>query len=661
MSVLTVPAAALILLLGEAQEGAVPNSKQGLIGEYFEGTAFEKPLLQKLNANLSIAPTTGPLWVGGPAANFSVRWSGYLHIAKAGRYRFEVQADDAMKIWIDESQVVEARGGGKFELELAEGLHSFLSEFVQGPFGYAATLWWTEPGGAERVVVPAERFCVPWLPVPEKDLQAKAEKELKEVLKDDAVRKDPVARRVLASKLLKMAGGVKDAPVQRYVLLRESRDHSLATGDLPSALAAVNMMSFHFQVDPSAEKRTVLEKAKKTATTPDAINAVASGFVSVAEEALDREEHAQASGALEQAEALLRGGKDATQAGRIRERINEVGMLKREYESIRGSLEKLKAAAADPDANLEVAKYYCFAKQDWARGIPYLGKARGTKLDKVGELEVAPPAAAKELGELAQAWVDVANSLKGNEKRAAQDRAAHWYRTAIRKANELERALLEGGLAKLWGPSVFPQQGLAFWVEPGKGPKPWTDLTGKNDPAVNQKAIAGGNPSPPKMELTELWYPPSKQVKAVTGAGTVAVWARPAAFTGLQSLVERGPGFNQDFNLHLHRDGRVWFGPKTLPDGSGVASDPVVKESAWYFMAATWNDRQISVYVDGLRHATAPLKGSLSMSQDAMRIGKSTFDDAYFRGELGLVTLHNRVLSDPEIWGLYDLYRKKLK
>ena len=50
----------------------------------------------------------------------------------------------------------------------------------------------------------------------------------------------------------------------------------------------------------------------------------------------------------------------------------EIGQLRQEYERIKPAADKLKKDPTDPDANLDVGKYLCFAKGNWEKGLPLL-------------------------------------------------------------------------------------------------------------------------------------------------------------------------------------------------------------------------------------------------------------------------------------------------
>ncbi|MBC7242608.1 MAG: glycosyl hydrolase, partial [Anaerolineae bacterium] len=52
----------------------------------------------------------GSPFPGVPAERFSVCWTGSVRFAQAGDYLLEVQADDAVRVWLDDVLIADAWG-----------------------------------------------------------------------------------------------------------------------------------------------------------------------------------------------------------------------------------------------------------------------------------------------------------------------------------------------------------------------------------------------------------------------------------------------------------------------------------------------------------------------------------------------------------------------
>ena len=70
--------------------------------------------------------------------------------------------------------------------------------------------------------------------------------------------------------------------------------------------------------------------------------------------------------------------------------------LQKEFEAVKKDLQTLKEKPDDPDANLAVGKFYCFQKQDYDKGDPYLAKSGNLALATAATKDVDDPKDVKE-------------------------------------------------------------------------------------------------------------------------------------------------------------------------------------------------------------------------------------------------------------------------
>jgi len=92
-----------------------------------------------------------------PQENFSVTWSGWIRIDKAGEYSFATLSDDGSSLFIDNAVVVDNGGfhapkkvSGK--VFLTQGMHSIIINCFQGEGTYKLKVVWTEPGRTETEI-----------------------------------------------------------------------------------------------------------------------------------------------------------------------------------------------------------------------------------------------------------------------------------------------------------------------------------------------------------------------------------------------------------------------------------------------------------------------------------------------------------------------------
>ncbi|WP_201977231.1 PA14 domain-containing protein [Hymenobacter rubidus] len=74
----------------------------GLKGDYYEGTDFEKYVLTRRDATINFNWGQQPPAPRLPAEDFSVRWTGWLVPPASGKYLFHVTVDDGIRLWLDD-------------------------------------------------------------------------------------------------------------------------------------------------------------------------------------------------------------------------------------------------------------------------------------------------------------------------------------------------------------------------------------------------------------------------------------------------------------------------------------------------------------------------------------------------------------------------------
>nr|MBC7244204.1 pre-peptidase C-terminal domain-containing protein [Chloroflexota bacterium] len=119
-------------------------------GEYFANRWLaERPILIRQDAALDFQWGTGSPGSGVPADNFSARWQRYVPFA-ASRYRFTVFADDGVRLWVDDTLLIEQWqeqvASYAAEISLSAGYHRLLLEYYEAGGSAALQLRWTQLG-----------------------------------------------------------------------------------------------------------------------------------------------------------------------------------------------------------------------------------------------------------------------------------------------------------------------------------------------------------------------------------------------------------------------------------------------------------------------------------------------------------------------------------
>jgi WD40 repeat protein/predicted Ser/Thr protein kinase len=124
------------------------NLKPGLVGEYYLGTGFQSLAVRKIDSAIDFRWNEGPAWAGGPTDAFSCRWTGYLHVPRSGKYYFNASADDGVRVFIDDIQLLAAWNGRTeqsraFDCALEEGYHRFTLEYFEQAYLATMVLGWS--------------------------------------------------------------------------------------------------------------------------------------------------------------------------------------------------------------------------------------------------------------------------------------------------------------------------------------------------------------------------------------------------------------------------------------------------------------------------------------------------------------------------------------
>ena len=135
---------------------SVAPPTRGLTGQYFQGELWEgEPAFTRVDPMLLFAWPEQEPW----PAPFSVRWTGTLAAPSSGLYRFQVNADDGVRLWLDGELAGESMQPDNVnmidaEVALDAGPHDIRIDYFQRGGGKALELWWQPPGEQLQPVPP---------------------------------------------------------------------------------------------------------------------------------------------------------------------------------------------------------------------------------------------------------------------------------------------------------------------------------------------------------------------------------------------------------------------------------------------------------------------------------------------------------------------------
>jgi hypothetical protein len=131
--------------------------KRGLVAELFGDSGFKQLVTKRVDPQINFGWGVKAPDDRLPVDSFSVRWTGWLKPPVAGRYRFNLSADDRASLWLDDTLLLD-RDYADVEavIELDTRPRALKVEFQEGNGAAYAYLTWTLLGASTEHVIPAE-------------------------------------------------------------------------------------------------------------------------------------------------------------------------------------------------------------------------------------------------------------------------------------------------------------------------------------------------------------------------------------------------------------------------------------------------------------------------------------------------------------------------
>jgi chitodextrinase len=139
----------------------------------------------------------------------------------------------------------------------------------------------------------------------------------------------------------------------------------------------------------------------------------------------------------------------------------------------------------------------------------------------------------------------------------------------------------------------------------------------------------------------------------LTSGMTLEAWVEPTQLGGWRTaLIKEAPSQTElSYGLYASTDvgpasGHVLVGSPPDTFAQGTTTSPL---GTWTHVAATYDGSKLRVYVNGVKEASKPVRGSIVTSSGALRIGGNAVWGEYFAGLIDDVRVYNRALSATEI------------
>ena len=127
---------------------------------------------------------------------------------------------------------------------------------------------------------------------------------------------------------------------------------------------------------------------------------------------------------------------------------------------------------------------------------------------------------------------------------------------------------------------------------------------------------------------------------------TLQAWVSPTVSSGWRTIMMKE--LNAIYELYANSN-KGPGGGINIVNYKEVFSNTRLPVRTWSHVALTWDGAQLRVYVNGVQVASRNVSGTLSPTNDPLRIGGNANWGEYFAGAIDEVRVYNRALSAAEI------------
>jgi hypothetical protein len=519
-------------------------------------------------------------------------------------------------------------------------------------------------GGPRRGIpatIPANR-----LPVPEDAAVAAKEGEIRKLFARDFANTRPAEIWKFGRHLRGLAAETND-DLGRYALLRLAIERAGKAGDAETARTAADELAMRYAVDwidvVGGAVLGAVQGGVAIAARPAAIEHAGD----LARAAYEGDRLPLAGKLTAEWSKLAAQTRDQSAIADARKLGSRIAQAATNWPDVENALQVLEQMPADEAANATVGRYFAFVKNDWARGLAYLSRGNDAPLRKAAELEGKESPTATALVATGDAWWAAAEAMPAADRRAVQMRAFYAYS----RANEL----LSGGIDKLrvakrleelaYAETLPEDAALVLTFESGtlseRGGKTFVAdaIARKQSVAVlGAKSTEGRAGKALAFETSEQFLDAGKPAALRAPLElTVCAWIKPAVSgNGPGDIVSKddwhGPA--RGFVLRNFKNSHLDFTVGNN-DWNSVITPAPLAIGVWQHAAASYDAKEIRLYLDGRLVARKPIARPVVHSPWPLSIGRGTYDKLRgFVGAIDEVAIFARVLGEDEIAELYQ-------
>jgi formylglycine-generating enzyme required for sulfatase activity len=283
------------------------------------------------------------------------------------------------------------------------------------------------------------------VPVPDAAAQQAARKVAAQIFGGRFTQAKTTAQKTaLATEVIDAAMKVQDGSADQYALLKIAADIAAGAGDAPTALQAVEKLAERFEAPGPKLTAESLLAAARNASLSSQRKAIGEAALNVVDALADADEYELALRLCKSARASTLKGWQYALAKELAGKAEAIRQCQDAFREYQNASSVLDTNPSDPAANLAAARYECFVKGDWGRGVAKFALGSDPALKDVAIKDLrgltGSPSAEQQVA-IGDAWWALAEAKVGCERDKLRLRAGSWYQQAESK--------LSGALAAL--------------------------------------------------------------------------------------------------------------------------------------------------------------------------------------------------------------------
>ena len=301
------------------------------------------------------------------------------------------------------------------------------------------------------------------LGVPDEKALREAEKEVRQSFRDRrTAAKDPAGKIALARSIVEKAG--EASPAIRYAMFQEAIGLAASAGDYSEATDAILAVSREFVVSRLVLKRQALAQVNGAIKAPRRKMLLADDALRLFDEAVLADDYETAEEAGRLAAVIARAAKDRQRSEQIRIRVKELTEVRREFENLAESRERLRQAPDDAESHRALGEFDCVWKRDGSRGMAHFNLGADPELRELAQDELLKSRQPAEKLALAERWLALAETATGEPRISYRVRGVEWFDRAGPDGNSPKHEELRNQVDALRRDSSFADRSRR-WLE----------------------------------------------------------------------------------------------------------------------------------------------------------------------------------------------------